>query len=385
MSTNRSTSPWSCEIAGAMGVAILLVFAGTGCGDEPALPELPAVFTLVEPDGSAEYPTIQAAIDAADEGDVIELADGVFRGNGNRDLDLEGKSVTVRSRSGHPQACIIDCEGKDGEPHRGFSFRSGEGSDCVVAGLTIRGGYVAGEEGHELGGAVFCRASSPHLSNCILERNTAWNGGGMACMYGGEPSLADCVFSENVALNIAGGILCYDSDATFHRCTFYADTAWNHGGGVECYSCAAEFEGCVFSANYAWQWGGALSCERASPSVTGCTFVANVSRADPCVISLNSSSDLRLAQSIMAFNGWIPINCNDGSSASLRCCDVFGNTGGDWVRCITDQLGVDGNFSLDPEFCELDSRDLRLRSSSPCCPESTEACGLIGALPAACR
>ena len=76
---------------------------------------------LVEPDGTGDFPTIQSAIDAAEDGDTIELTDGTFTGVGNRDLNYLGKAITVRSRSGDPNACIIDC----GQADRGFSFISG--------------------------------------------------------------------------------------------------------------------------------------------------------------------------------------------------------------------------------------------------------------------
>ena len=48
----------------------------------------------VEPDGTGDFPTIQAAIDAAQDGDVVELGDGVYRGAGNRDITLLGKAIS---------------------------------------------------------------------------------------------------------------------------------------------------------------------------------------------------------------------------------------------------------------------------------------------------
>lgn len=371
--------------AGNVGVWTLLLFV-CGCGGdetstEPTLPNI----LLVRPDGSGDCATIQEAIDTAESLDVVELTDGVFCGDGNRDIDFRGKAITLRSCSGDPETCIIRCGGSEDELHRGFIFRSGEGADCAVAGVTIRGGYIAGEEGHELGGGVFCEASSPRLSNCVLERNIAWNGGGMACMYGAAPVLTDCIFSENVALNIGGGIFCFSSDLVLDRCCFYADSAWNHGGGVECYSCSPELVDCIFRDNWAWRWGGALGCQLASPTGTGCTFVGNGTFQYPATISARSSSEAVLVRSIIAFGTWISIDCDDGSSASLRCCNVFGNPGGDWGGCIWDQLGVDGNISLDPQFCDLDAGDLRLRSGSPCVPNGEDGCGLVGALPVGCE
>ena len=78
------------------------------------------------PDGSGDAPTVQAAIDSADNGDVIELADGIYTGDGNRDLNNSEKWFLLRSQSGNPEACIIDCQGSPTEPHRGIIF-SAEG------------------------------------------------------------------------------------------------------------------------------------------------------------------------------------------------------------------------------------------------------------------
>ncbi len=51
--------------------------------------------------GSAEQPfaSIQRGIQAATPGDVVLIADGVYRGEGNREIDFLGKDITVRSAS----------------------------------------------------------------------------------------------------------------------------------------------------------------------------------------------------------------------------------------------------------------------------------------------
>ncbi|NIO84487.1 MAG: hypothetical protein GTN53_28595, partial [Candidatus Aminicenantes bacterium] len=51
---------------------------------------------IVRADGTGDYPTIQAAINAAATGDIIELQTGTYTGNGNRDIDFLGKVITVR-------------------------------------------------------------------------------------------------------------------------------------------------------------------------------------------------------------------------------------------------------------------------------------------------
>ena len=95
---------------------------------------------LVRPDGTGDYPTIQAAIDAAQNGDEILLAAGVFKGLGNFDINFRGKAITVRSQSGFPVDSTIDAEGIQWVPRRGFDFQMGEGNDSVVRDLTIING-----------------------------------------------------------------------------------------------------------------------------------------------------------------------------------------------------------------------------------------------------
>jgi len=74
---------------------------------------------------------------------------------------------------------------------------------------------------------------------------------------------------------------------------------------------------------------------------------------------------------------------------TLMCCDLYGNVGGDWTGYIADQLGLDGNFSADPLFCDTASGDLTLEECSPCLPGSHPdgySCGgVIGAFGAGCE
>jgi hypothetical protein len=96
---------------------------------------------VVKPDGSGDYPTIQGAILAAEEGDTIWLADGTFMGEGNRNIDFLGKAITVRSQSGYPEDCIIDPEGTYGQPGlRAFDFQANEGPESIVRDITIMHG-----------------------------------------------------------------------------------------------------------------------------------------------------------------------------------------------------------------------------------------------------
>lgn len=98
---------------------------------------------VVNPEGTGDFPNIQAAINATVDGDTVQLTDGVFTGEGNKNISYLGKAITVCSQSGNPDACIIDPEGVMGQKNIGFDFHSQETSEAVLRDLTIRNG-VAG-------------------------------------------------------------------------------------------------------------------------------------------------------------------------------------------------------------------------------------------------
>jgi hypothetical protein len=56
-----------------------------------------AKIIYVDDDGPADLNNIQAAIDDANDGDTIIVADGTYTGLGNRDIDFKGKAIIVLS------------------------------------------------------------------------------------------------------------------------------------------------------------------------------------------------------------------------------------------------------------------------------------------------
>jgi hypothetical protein len=93
-----------------------------------------------------------------------------------------------------------------------------------------------------------------------------------------------------------------------------------------------------------------------------------------------------LSRCIVAFGvGGAAITIDNSNCAVLDCCDLYGNQGGDYVGCLAAQLGIDGNISEDPLFCDALAEDLEIDASSPCAPDNSPGgCGLIGALPVGC-
>ena len=156
---------------------------------------------IVHPDGSGDFETIQDAIDAAWDGCVICLGDGTFGGTGNRDLDFQGKAITIRSQSRNPAACVIDCQGSAANPHRGFYFHGGEDSYSTLVGISIVNGYA------DNGGGIYCtNSSSPTITGCVISGNYASNDGGAICTEGASATILHSTVSGNRALGDGGGI-----------------------------------------------------------------------------------------------------------------------------------------------------------------------------------
>ncbi|MBD3235822.1 MAG: hypothetical protein GF330_03885 [Candidatus Eisenbacteria bacterium] len=318
----------------------------------------------VMPDGSGDFPTIQAALSAAAPGDTVLLGDGLFVGDGNRDLDFGGQAIVLRSLSADPQVCRIDAEGSESDPHRVFDFVSGEGRETVVEAITLSGGYADGECCEELtGGAVYCFASSPTFRDCIVADNYAvTSGGAMICAAEAQPRIEACWFTRNTAAN-GGALMCGGySIPEIVDCTFFDNGATTAPGK-----------------------GGAIHAKLyADPWIAGCTFFGN-SASHGSQIYLSDWADPLLERSILAYGlSAEAVYTTEDCNPVFLCCDIYGNEGGDWTEGIADQLGVNGNISAAPLFCDPSESDLHLHTDSPCLPGAAPECGLIGAWPIGC-
>lgn len=369
---------------------------------------------VVAPDGSGDYPTIQAAINAVVDGDIIELTDGTFTGDGNRDLSYQGKGITIRSQSGNAEICVIDCQGSQVDPHRGFLFHTGETADARLEGITITGGWW------ELyGGGISCDGPvSAVIADCRLIDNHARSGGGIDCFDGAAPTVEDCYFTENDAGWSGGGLQAYCSAPTITGCTFHANHA-NHAGAMYFYGGGTSpvVSDCIISDNIADHSTGGVHCEHfASPAFHRCTFSGNSSllagvalttlivttvdvhnctfwgnaggSANPTLYNGEGCQTVLWNTIIASTVQGAAVGCYPGgnSTVTLYCCDLYGNEGGDWVEEIADQLGIEGNICQDPLFCGPEVGDFTLQDCSPCAPFSppNQECDLIGAWPVGC-
>jgi hypothetical protein len=173
----------------------------------------------------SQYATIQAAIDAANAGDEIIVADGTYTGTGNKNLTLRGLPITVRSANG-PANCTLDCQGNG----RGFRLiNTGETPQSMIRGFSIRAGNGEGADG----GAIICSDVSPTIENCILINNSAVAAGGLAVLGVSRPTVRSCLIAANSSSVAAGGVHCRETTRpVFANCTIASNTTSGTGGDV---------------------------------------------------------------------------------------------------------------------------------------------------------
>ena len=260
----------------------------------------------------ADRLTIRAGIKASVDGDTVLVADGTYTGTGNKNLDFEGKALTVLSENG-PDFTVIDCENSG----RGFNFHSEEDSLSSLIGFTVRNGKVPG-----YGGGIRCYQSSPNILNCTICENTAdTHGGGIYCNDSASPKISDCRITDNFAL-ISGGIHCRSHSAPIiTNSKISGNTADNEGGGIHCLM--------------------------SSPTITGCEITWNAAETGGGIKSLSS---------LNIFDCDISWNDSDGiygSSGLISNCTISGN-GGDGLNKVSATISdctISGNFGDGLNYC----------------------------------
>ena len=246
-------------------------------------------FTIMSTEGielkvPTQYATIQTAIDNCYDGDIVVILPGTYTAFGNRDLDFFGKAITVRSIDPNDPniiaLTIIDCNGTEQEPHRGFYFHSGETASSVVEGLTIINGCIRKNERLQGdGGGILCEVSSPTIRNCIITHNVAYGvGGGIACLNSSSPEISNSTISSNIGHNShGGGIYCfYGSSPKIINCKIINNKASHRGGGVSCrINSSPMISNCFLSANFAGMEGSGLFCYDSEPRLLNCIISDN--------------------------------------------------------------------------------------------------------------
>jgi predicted outer membrane repeat protein len=251
------SAPWSNLIGRAIAVAAL-VAVGAADAAEIHVP--------------VDHASIQAAIDAASDGDEVVVGPGLYV----ESIDFKGKAITLRSEQGYTKTTI------DGSGSYNSVIRcvTGEGADTHIIGFTIAGGRGDGSfhgEDASIGGGLLALRSSPTVSGCRFIGNRAgFHGGGIYGAYGADMLIEQCRFEGNTAEKGAG-IYAVMSNITVLECEFEANAARYGGGGIfNGDDCRPDIAQCVFRLNSARFNGGAIYDYNCTSTITSCQFIRNV-------------------------------------------------------------------------------------------------------------
>jgi formylglycine-generating enzyme required for sulfatase activity len=373
-----------------------------------------AFATIINVPGN--QPTIQAGINATVDGDTVLVQPGTYIEN----INFNGHNIVLGSLflttddTSYIRQTVIDGNNTGSV----VTFENGEDESTELTGFKVTNGWT-----YECGGGInISSGASPKLANLEITNNQAqWHGGGIDCQGGTYVQAHDLWIHHNTANHQGGGIFSSSGlNISLNRvviewntaeigggidgaCIYAGEvlvannTATVHGGGLtypgallenlrfisnsSAIGGAVYFSGadavagtisnCIFHNNYAMQ-GGAVHAN-VEMAIDNCSFIYNFSENGEDLFI--DESNVTVTSSIF----WI----NHGGST------FDGNSENLVISCsnIQDGWPGDGNFSLDPLFCDTANNDYHLDANSPCLPGNhpdSYNCGTIGALGYGC-
>jgi hypothetical protein len=173
----------------------------------------------------ADQTTIQAAINAAANGDTVLVQPGTYLEH----INFAGKSICVASLylttgdESYISQTVIDGN-RNGTV---VSFHNGEDSTSVLCGLTITNGFA------DRGGGIDCNMyTSPTLDHLIIKNNGATEfGGGILC-WRATPRIQNVLIMDNYCNNAGGGISAVSSSRPILNRVTVAFNEAQVGGGI---------------------------------------------------------------------------------------------------------------------------------------------------------
>jgi len=257
------------------------------------------------------YDTIQAALDDADNGDTIEVADGTYD---EKSITFpSSKKVVLKSVNGSAstiiQATVISYAYQEGTTLEGFTITHASGNEgggignsgylniknCIISGNSIRDGYGAGISnsgtlnitgstisgnfaspsgygGWAGGGGIYNSGTLTITESTISDNSATYESGGI--FNEGSMTIAGSTISGNSSYY--GGGIFNEGDAilTIAESTISGNSAFFDGGGIR-NTGTLIITGSTISGNYARYNGGAIEGIGSLLTITGSTISGN--------------------------------------------------------------------------------------------------------------
>ncbi len=304
------------------------------------------------------FPTIQAAIHAAANGDEVVLAPGAY----SERINFNSKSIILRGSGG---AAVTTIDGGGLGPTVTVTSVS---APAALEGLTITGGVAPPTTS---GGGVRIANSTFAIRACVIRQNRAVNGGG-AGLYATGANLTVTLtdFIENSATStgsgIGGGLSGQNSTLLMTTSRFFRNVANGiEGGGVAVStSGTTTLRDCVFDGNRSTEasGGGIYLAGSGSTSIENVQFTSNVAEAaSGAGLFSSSSGTLTVTNSLFSQNR---ADSGGGSGAALESPTLVPTAGATFRDCRFDrngdETGANGaleitNFNVNLERCVIEN------------------------------
>ncbi len=300
--------------------------------------------------GVGFYKTIQAAINAASNGDVISVANGTYTAI---NLSVAGgtpKSLTIKSLSGSSRT-FINAAGTTG-----ITIDNPVLSIRPVVGIEIKGFTVQNGVGSSYNVNAYGPPAAPSFNSA----------GGAAYISAVDGvTFHDVIFLNNSAVYGGAVFSHWSKNINFEKCIFKGNSA-TVGGAFNAISSSPynqNFKNCLMVANTASFWGGAIDCNYSSiVNLDNCTLTNNTCPSSGgAAIELNNAGIVNAKNSIFWNNSTIPYHNTGGSAVQFNTqnCDV--HTANSVTYPFLSQLN---NIDQNPLFVNSAS-DFHLQPSSP--------------------
>ncbi len=323
-----------------------------------------------------DHPTIQAAIDAAVDGDRVLVAPGTYLER----LDIDGVAVRIVGTGDTAADVVIDAEHEpDGPAVRIAGVPSASGPVGLEHLTVRRGGWPS-----STAGTVRIEDASPEIRGCRFVEGLG-NVGTVAVVEGGSPRFVDCEMLDN--------------------------TAPSNGALISVLGGTVRVEGGRMAGNdtasaLLYASGGNLTVERVRIEQNlGTGFVLRVAsgmsaRVQSCILRQNEGAQPAIQvrpdgyadvlsstwigeeyPSFASISGWFVVRNSivrgGGESPPIQIFGV-GSANVSWSNVEGGWPGT-GNLDVDPMF-ESAPGNLRLRPGSPCIDAGTYGAVFVGDL-----
>jgi hypothetical protein len=278
----------------------------------------------------SEYTSIQAAIDSSSNGDTVMVSDGTYYEN----IRFRGKKIVVASTylttgdTSHISQTIIDgSRATNADSASVVYFISGEDTNSVLCGFTVRGGKGTVAPPVRIGGGVLCMSGARLVRNIItgntITSENPWGGG-----VDGESGQILIVEQNIVTGNSLSG-------------------TWAGGAGVQVYNMKALIRNNTIVDNTINAQGAASGCFGAGvySELGTCTVVGNLIARNRA-LALTSTQKWGYGGGVFVGNGVLEFRNNRVTDNLIQTSSSVWAVGGGialWADAVSN-MTLSGNY-----------------------------------------